>query len=130
MFLHPCPSSSAKFISSGNLSPDAIFLVLSNLLTLQSLHLVCSSYESSHGKSPTMSHHVTGAPQRLWMFVVVVASSCSYLLHWQSSLYFAVLIQRAYALGVTVFSQVETYLLPVVSMTAIVAVNRTLRFWY
>lgn len=131
MFLHPCPSSSAQFTSSVNLSPYAICLVLSELLTLQSLHLVCSSCVSFCGESPTMSHHVSGTPQRLWMFVIVIVSPSFYLLNWQTSLYFSVLIQRPYALRVIVFSQVEIYLLPViVSMTTIAAVNRYFRFWY
>lgn len=65
------------------------------------------------------------------MFVIVIVSPSFYLLNWQTSLYFSVLIQRPYALGVIVFSQVETYLLPViVSMTTIAAVNRYFRFWY
>lgn len=55
MFLHPCTSSSAKFISSGSISPDAICLALRNLLALQVTHLVCSSSVNFHGKCPTMS---------------------------------------------------------------------------
>lgn len=96
-------------------------------LTLQAVHLICSSSVNFHvPPCLTMSQVLLrGCGCLLLLCLPVFTFSAG------KPLWFFVLIPRACALGALVFSQAETYLLPVVvNTTTIAAVNRTFRFWY